>query len=182
MLLVSLGAAGGIADSPAAAIKTSKMQSTATTPEAYLAALPDDRKQVMHELRKVILEHLPQGFTEVMSCGMIGYVVPHSRYPNGYHCDPRQPLPFMSLASQKNYAALYHLGLYADQDLLSWFTQEYSRQSKARLDMGKSCIRFKKPDQIPFGLIGELVSRITPQEWIAAYETQLSKSRSMKAG
>lgn len=116
-----------------------------------------------------------------MSCGMIGYVVPHALYPNGYHCDPSQPLPFMCLASQKNYVALYHLGLYADLDLLSWFTGAYSRHSKARLAMGKSCIRFKKPDQIPFGLIGELASRITPPQWIAIYETQISKSRSMKA-
>jgi Domain of unknown function (DU1801) len=167
--------ATGTADMPAAVIKTNRMQSTASTPQQYLAELPDDRKQVINDLRNVILKNLPQGFTEVMNCGMIGYVVPHSLFPQGYHCDPKQPLPFMNLASQKNYVALYHLGLYADQDLLSWFTGEYSRHSKTKLDMGKSCIRFKKPDQVPLELIGQLASKITPQEWIAAYETQIRK-------
>lgn len=151
------------------------MQSTAKTPEAYLAELPDDRKQVMTELRNVILESLPPGFAEVMNCGMIGYVVPHALYPAGYHCDPSQPLPFLNLASQKNYVALYHLGLYADQDLLNWFTQAYGRHSKGRLDMGKSCIRFKKPDQIPLELIGQLVAKITPEEWITAYQSRVRK-------
>jgi hypothetical protein len=151
------------------------MQSTAITPEAYLVDLPEDRKKIIRELRKVITDNLPEGFSEVMSYGMIGYVVPHSLYPSGYHCDPKQALPFMSLASQKNFVAVYHMGLYANKDLLTWFTEAYSQQSKAKLDMGKSCIRFKKIDQIPFELIGELASKITPQEWIALYESQLKK-------
>lgn len=173
---VSLGPAPYRAQTAAAGSPNQiNMQSTANTPEAYLADLPEDRKPVITALRKVILANLPPGFAEVMHCGMIGYVVPHARYPAGYHCDPKQPLPFLNLASQKNYVVLYHLGLYADQDLLNWFTAEYSRQSKARLDMGKSCIRFKKPDQIPLELIGELASRITPEQWIAVYQSQLSK-------
>jgi hypothetical protein len=105
---------------------------------------------------------------------MIGYVVPHTLYPKGYHCSPEQPLPFINIASQKNFIALYHLGLYADQSLLEWFVQEYPKYSKAKLDMGKSCIRFKKVAQIPYNLIGELATKITPAEWINIYENKLS--------
>lgn len=151
------------------------MQSAATTPEEYIGALPEDRKQAMTQLRTSILEHLPGGFKEIISHGMVSYVVPHSLYPKGYHCNPAQPLPFLSIASQKNYVALYHMGLYADPDLLNWFTEAYAKQSKTKPDMGKSCIRFKKPEQIPFGLIGELVSKMTPQQWIETYESQLRK-------
>jgi len=151
------------------------MQSTTTSPQEYINTLPDDRKQVMTELRKAILKNLPKGFTEVISSGMLGYVVPHSLYPDGYHGDPDQPLPFMSIASQKNYVALYHMGIYGDEKLLNWFTQEYAKQSTAKLDMGKSCIRFKKLDQIPYQLIGELTSKITPEKWIAIYEKQIKK-------
>jgi hypothetical protein len=176
-----LDPAPGIPHNPAAALDTDKMKSTASTPEEYLAHLPEDRKQVITALRNVILENLPQGFTEVMNCGMIGYVVPHALYPGGYHCDPKQPLPFINLASQKNNVALYHLGLYGNPELLSWFTGEYSKHSKTKLDMGKSCIRFKKPGQIPLQLIGQLAARITPKQWIAVYESQISKSRPMKA-
>jgi uncharacterized protein YdhG (YjbR/CyaY superfamily) len=149
------------------------MQSKAATPEEYIDSLPTERKEAMQQLRKVIRKNLPKGFTEGMSYGMIGYVVPHTRYPAGYHCNPKQPLPFMNLASQKNYIALYHMGLYADKKLLKWFVDEYSKQNKAKLDMGKSCIRFKKPEQIPFKLIGELAAKITPQEWIAFYEKSI---------
>ena len=126
----------------------------------------------MIELRKVILKNLPKGFAEVMNYGMLGYVVPHALYPAGYHCDPKLPLPFMNIASQKNFIALYHMGIYADKKLLDWFTKEYPKHSKTKLDMGKSCIRFKKPDQIPFTLIGELASKLSPKEWIALYEEQ----------
>jgi hypothetical protein len=150
------------------------MRSEATTPEEYLEILPADRKQAIGELRKILLENLPDGFSEIMNYGMIGYVVPHTLYPKGYHCSPEQPLPFINIASQKNFIALYHLGLYADQSLLEWFVQEYPKYSKAKLDMGKSCIRFKKVAQIPFNLIGELAAKITPAEWINIYENKLS--------
>lgn len=146
------------------------MRSEATTPDKYFDTLPEDRKAAMNELRKVIKKNLPKGFSESMGYGMVGYGVPHSLYPAGYHCDPKQPLPFLGLASQKNFIAVYHMGIYADPKLLKWFTDEYPKHSKTKLDMGKSCIRFKKPDQIPFKLIGELASKMTPQDWIKLYE------------
>lgn len=151
------------------------MTSTATTPTAYVDSLPEDRKKVMHELRKVILKNLPKGFQEEMSYGMIGYVIPHTLYPAGYHCKPELPLPFMNISSQKNFIAVYHMGMYADKKLLDWFTAEFPKHSKAKLDMGKSCIRFKKPEQIPFELIGELASKMTIKEWIALYEKSYLK-------
>lgn len=147
------------------------MQSEAQTPAEYLQSLPGERKQAFTELRNVILYNLPAGFEETMSYGMLGYVVPHSLYAPGYPCDPRLPLPFINLASQKNFIALYHMGLYADSDLLSWFTASYSQHSKAKLDMGKSCIRF----QIPFVLIGELAGKMTAHDWIALYEDKLKR-------
>lgn len=151
------------------------MQSKASTPAKYIDSLPDDRKSAMTELRNVIRKNLPKGFSEVMSYGMLGYVVPHSKYPAGYHCDPKLPLPFLSIASQKNFVAVYHMGMYADKKLLDWFTAEYPKHSKTKLDMGKSCIRFKKPDQIPFKLIGELVSKMDADQWIEMYESNLKK-------
>ncbi len=126
-------------------------------------------------MRQTILKNLPKGFEEGMGYGMLGYVVPHSRYPAGYHCDPKQPLPFVSLASQKNFIALYHMGLYMMPSLLHWFQEEYSKHSKKKLDMGKSCIRFKKADDIPYDLIGELMKKVSPDEWIACYESKLKK-------
>jgi hypothetical protein len=146
------------------------MQSKAATPEEYLDSLPAERRLPMLELRKAILKNLPKGFAEEMSYGMIGYVVPHSLYPAGYHCDPKLPLPFLSIASQKNYVAVYHMGLYADKALLDWFTAEYPKQAKGKPDMGKSCIRFKKPEEIPLKLIGQLAGRMSPKQWIALYE------------
>ncbi|MBI5215411.1 MAG: DUF1801 domain-containing protein [Ignavibacteriae bacterium] len=151
------------------------MISKATTPKEYLDSLPEDRKKVMTELRKVILKNLPKGFSEKMSYGMLGYVVPHSLYPNGYHCNPKLPLPFLNIASQKNFVALYHMGIYADPKLLAWFQKEYPKHTKEIIDMGKSCLRFKKLDQIPYKFIGELVSKMTPQEWIAVYESRVKK-------
>ncbi|HYE53975.1 MAG TPA: DUF1801 domain-containing protein [Chitinophagaceae bacterium] len=151
------------------------MQSKATTPEEYIDTLPEDRKTAMQELRKVIKKNLPAGFKEVVSYGMLGYVVPHSKYPPGYHCDPKLPLPFLNIASQKNFVAVYHMGIYADPKLLNWFTTEFPKHSKKKLDMGKSCIRFKKPDDIPFKLIGELVSKMTPDDWISLYEKNLKR-------
>lgn len=151
------------------------MQSKAATPKEYLDSLPEDRKAAMTELRKVIVKNLPKGFTETMTYGMLGWVVPHSLYPAGYHCDPKLPLPFLSIASQKNFIAVYHMGVYADPKLLKWFTAEYAKQVAGKVDMGKSCLRFKKPEQIPYKLIGDLVSRITPKEWIALYEKALKR-------
>lgn len=151
------------------------MQIKADTPEQYLGQLPDDRKAVLEKLREAILVNLPDGFVEAMNYGMIGYVVPHSVYPNGYHCDPTQPLPFMSIASQKNFVALYHMGLYADRQLMEWFTAEYPKHCTTKLDMGKSCIRFKKINALPFELIGELVSRMSANEWVQLYEEQLRR-------
>lgn len=153
------------------------MQSKASTPEEYLQSLPEDRKNAMTELRKVILANLPKGFKEGMGYGMLGYVVPHSLYPDGYHCDPKLPLPFMSVASQKNFIAVYHMGVYADPALLKWFTEEYAKHCKTKLDMGKSCMRFKKLDQIPLKLIGELASKMTVQQWIDRYESAFKNKK-----
>ncbi|MEX1239200.1 MAG: DUF1801 domain-containing protein [Cyclobacteriaceae bacterium] len=151
------------------------MRSQASSVEDYLSTLPPEHREAISEMRKAILNNIPEGFAEVMGYGMIGYVVPHSIYPSGYHADPKQPLPFLNLGSQKNYIALYHMGLYSDPELLSWFTSEYSKRATQRLDMGKSCIRFKKPDQIPFDLIGVLASKITVKDWIARYESGMRK-------
>ncbi len=151
------------------------MQSNAKTPQEYIDSLPDERKAAMSKLRKVILENLPKGFSEEMSYGMIGYVVPHSVYPTGYHCDPKLPLPFLNIASQKNYIAVYHSGVYADKKINEWFTAEYPKHVNTKLDMGKSCIRFKNVDHIPYDLIGELVQKMTPQEWIELYEKNVKR-------
>ena len=151
------------------------MFSIAASVKAYIQELPDDRKPVINKLRSVILDNLPSGLEETMSYGMIGYVVPHSIYPDGYHTDPTLPLPFINLASQKNYIALYHMGIYADKELLEWFRSEYLNHSDTKLDMGKSCIRFKKPDTIPFELIGELVSKMSAEEWITLYEKSVQR-------
>jgi hypothetical protein len=146
------------------------MQSKATTPEQYLSQLPEDRKEAMLRLRNAIKQNLPQGFEEVLSYGMLGYVVPHSIYPSGYHCNPKLPLPFINLASQKNFIALYHMGIYANKNLESWFVSEYPKHVKSKLDMGKSCIRFKKMDDIPFDFIGELAAKLSVEDWISIYE------------
>lgn len=151
------------------------MQSTAATPSAYLESLPDDRKQAMEKLRDTIAKNLPEGFEEGMSYGMMGWAVPHSTYPQGYHCDPKLPLPFLSIASQKNFIAVYHMGVYADKELYDWFISEYPKHVKTKLDMGKSCIRFKKPETIPYELIGELASKMTVQQWIDLYESAFRK-------
>ncbi len=153
------------------------MQIKAETPEAYLDQIPKERKAVMNELRNAILKNLPKGFKECISYGMLGYVVPHELYPNGYHVNPKLPLPFINLASQKNFIAVYHSGLYADPELMEWFVKVYPKHCKTKLDMGKSCIRFKKIDQIPMVLIGELVSKMAPKDWIKRYEANLRESK-----
>lgn len=146
------------------------MASAATTPEEYINSLSKEQGQPIKKLRETILENLPKGFEEVMSYGMIGYVVPQSRYPQGYHSDPKTPLPFVCLAAQKNHITLYHMGVYAIPKVLSWFKSEYSKRSSTKLDMGKSCIRFKRPENIPYDLIGELMQKISVEEWIRIYE------------
>ena len=151
------------------------MISKAATPEQYLKDLPADRKVPVMRLRETVMKNLPKGFKEVMSYGMLGYVVPHELYPQGYHCDPKQPLPFANIASQKNFIAFYHMGLYMDPKLLKWFTEEYPKQSTAKLDMGKSCIRFKKAEHIPYKLIGDLIKKISVDDWIKIYESVLKR-------
>jgi len=149
------------------------MQSQPKTVDAYIKEMPEDRQGAITELRKEISKNLPKGFKEEMGYGMAGYVVPHSLYPPGYHCTPELPLPFFGFASQKNFIAVYHMGIYANPELLEWFTTEYPKHTTAKLDMGKSCIRFKNPEKIPFKLFGELASKITVQQWIEMYETNI---------
>jgi hypothetical protein len=151
------------------------MTSKATTPGQYLKELPADRQEAVTKLRDTIAKNIPKGFQEAMGYGMPGWDVPHSIYPNGYHCNPKMPLPFVGYASQKNFIAFYHMGLYSMPDLLKWFVKEYPKHSTAKLDMGKSCVRFKKPEQIPYKLIGELMKKVSVKEWISVYEANLKR-------
>jgi uncharacterized protein YdhG (YjbR/CyaY superfamily) len=143
----------------------------------YLDKVPEERKEAFNKLRDAILKNLPEGFSEVLSYGMIGYVVPLSTYPDGYHCDPKLPLPFLNIANQKNFLALYHMGIYADKELYDWFVGEYPKYVKTKLDMGKSCIRFKKMETIPFKLIGELISKMSMEKWVTIYEQNLRQGK-----
>ncbi|WP_456867866.1 DUF1801 domain-containing protein [Galbibacter sp. BG1] len=145
------------------------------TVQEYLKAVPADRKEAFEKLRNVILKNLPKGLEETMSYGMIGYVVPHAIYPSGYHCNPNLPLPFINIASQKNHIALYHSGIYADKNIYNWFVKEYPKHTNIKLDMGKSCVRFKKFEQIPFELISELMKKMNVEEWISLYEKNFKK-------
>jgi len=147
------------------------------TVEEYINRLPEDRKEAVSRIREEILENIPAGFEEVINYNMIGYVVPHSLYPAGYHASPELPLPFIHLASLKSHVALYHSGLYVDDNLMQWFLTEYKKSNLNKPDMGKSCLRFKKVTNIPYQLIGRLCSRITPEKWIQLYETQLMNKR-----
>ena len=151
------------------------MTSTAATVQDYMNELPEDKKEGIEKLRSLILENLPKGFEEGMSYGMIGYYVPHSIYPSGYHCSPQLPLPFMSVAGQKNSINFYHMGIYANPELYNWFVAEFPKHSSKKLDMGKSCIRFKKATDIPFELLGELVRKVSVSDWIATYESVFKK-------
>jgi hypothetical protein len=151
------------------------MKTTAKSPKEYLESLPEERRKVIAKLRNVIRKNLPKGFKEVMNCGMIGYVIPHSLYPPGYHCDPEQPLPFMNISSQKNHVAVYNMAIYADKNLLAWFTKEYQKQTNEKLSAGKSCLRFTNLDQIPYELIAQLAAKVTPQEWIKIYEKAIKR-------
>lgn len=153
------------------------MQIFVNTPDEYLKAIPTERFKAVSTLRNTLLGNLPKGFEETINYGMLAYVVPHRLYPAGYHCTPALPLPFISIASQKNYIALYHMGIYAYPDLLNWFKEAYPKHANHKLDMGKGCIRFKKMDDIPYGLIAELAQKITPEEWINIYETTLKPNK-----
>ena len=144
------------------------MQSKAKTVVEYINSLPAERKKIIVEIRNVILKNLPKGFQEEMNYGMIGYVVPHKLYPHGYHTNPSMPLPFLNVASQKNYIAVYHLALTGK--LLEWFQDEWKVYSSRKPDMGKACIRFRKPEDVPVDLIGKLASKMTPLQWIEMYE------------
>ncbi|MBX2818566.1 MAG: DUF1801 domain-containing protein [Rhodothermaceae bacterium] len=141
----------------------------------YIENVPEDRKEPMMKLRAAILDNLPEGFQETMGYGMPAYAVPHSIYPDGYHCKPEEPVPFINIASQKNFIAFYHMGVYAMPALLEWFQAEYPKHMKTKLDMGKSCIRFKNVNKIPYELLGELVAKVSVDEWIEVYESSIKK-------
>lgn len=151
------------------------MTYSVSTPAEYIEAIPEERRAPIEKLRETIAENLPDGFQETVGYGMIGYCVPHRLYPAGYHCDPKQPLPFAGIASQKHFIALYHMGLYANEELLEWFVSEFPKHSKKKLDMGKSCIRFKKPEDIPFDLIGQLMQKMSVEDWVTLYESVLKR-------
>jgi hypothetical protein len=151
------------------------MQTPALSIDDYIEKVSDVYQPAIKKLRDLLVENMPDGFSETMNYGMPSVVIPHSNYPSGYHCDPKLPLPFVSIAAQKNFIAFYHMGIYANPQLLDWFVSQYPKYSKAKLDMGKSCIRFKKPEQIPFELLAELMRKMTAKEWIQLYEQNLKK-------
>ena len=156
------------------------MQFKSKTILEYISQLTEDRKKPISKLRNIINQNIDRGFSEEINYGMIGWVVPHSLYPEGYHCDPKLPLPFMSIASQKHFIAVYHMGVYASSKLLEWFISEYPKHCSTKLDMGKSCIRFKKIENIPYNLIGELVTKISANDWIMLYESNVKDARKRK--
>ena len=151
------------------------MQYKADSPEDYISQLPEDRKTPMTKLHNLIKDNMPKGLKSGMGYGMPAYFVPKSVYPPGYHCKPFPPLPFINIASQKNFIAFYHMGLYAKKELYEWFVAEYPKHAKYKLDMGKSCVRFKKVDDIPYNLIKELLGKMTVEEWIDIYESAIKK-------
>ncbi len=151
------------------------MKAIGNTVDEILSNVPEDRLEAFNKLHNIILKNLPQGFEAAISYGGLGYVVPHSIYPAGYHCKPTEPLPFAAIASQKNSINFYHMGIYSDPKLLDWFVAEYPKHSKQKLDMGKSCIRFKKVEEIPFELIGELMKKMSVKQWVEIYESNLKK-------
>jgi len=153
------------------------MQILADSVTDYISKIPEERQEVFKKIFDTVNENLPQGFKENVSYGMVGWAVPLETYPAGYHCAPGSPLPFIGLASQKNFIAFYHMGMYADPELLNWFVAEYPKYSKRKLDMGKSCVRFKKMDDIPFELIAEVSKKMTVEDWINIYEAQFKKKK-----
>jgi Domain of unknown function (DU1801) len=155
------------------------MKIEANSVKEYLYAVPEHQKSGVLKLAETIRKNLPAGFEECMNYGMVGYVVPHSLYPSGYHCDPKLPLPFMGLAAQKNFIAFYHMGIYAKPELMDWFLNSYNTLSLKKLDAGKSCLRFKKEEDIPYDLLGELVTKMSTTAWIQTYE-ELYKPKKSK--
>ena len=153
------------------------MQIPADSIEDYLSKVPEERNEAFTKLFETISKNLPKGFQTNLSYGMIGWSVPLETFPAGYHCSPGTPLPFINLASQKNFIALYHMGIYANPELYDWFVAEYPKHSKRKLDMGKSCIRFKKPDEIPLELIAELAKKMSPENWVSMYKKMLNKEK-----
>jgi len=151
------------------------MKIIANTVQEYLENIQDERKPIINQIRDVVNEHIPKGFKECINYGMLGWVIPHEVYTNGYHCNPKLPLPFINLASQKNHIGFYHMGIYASPDLMNWFTTEFPKHSDRKLDMGKSCLRFKKPEHVPLNLLGELVSKMSTADWISLYEKNTKK-------
>lgn len=151
------------------------MKIEANTIDEYFENIPEKRKISMNKLRDIINSNLPNEFEECLAYGMPSWVVPHSIYTSGYHVNPNLPLPFMSIASQKNFIGLYHMGIYADIKLLNWWTKEYAKKCSKKLDMGKSCVRLKNLDDIPFELIAELCTKMTAKKWISIYEKSLKK-------
>lgn len=145
--------------------------------DEYVANVSENYHDAIQKLREVVKMNIPKGFVEMLNYGMIGFVVPHELYPNGYHCDPKLPLPFVNIAAQKNFISFYHMGIYAKPSLLEWFVEQYAKTSTKKLDMGKSCIRFKKADHIPYDLIGELIKKMTVENWIEVYETAFVSSK-----
>ena len=156
------------------------MQNKTKTMDEYISQLPEDRKEPISKIRNIINQNIDKGFEEVISYNMPSWVVPHSLYPDGYHCDPKLPLPFLSIDSQKHFVAIYHMGVYANPELMNWLVNEYSKYCPTILDMGKSCIRFKKIENIPYELIEELVSKMSVNDWIQLYEFNVKKSRKQK--
>lgn len=151
------------------------MKANGTTVEEILANVPEERKEAFNKLHQVIVANLPEGFAPGVSYGGLGYVVPHTVYPSGYHCKPIEPLPFAGIASQKNSINFYHMGMYAQPELYDWFVNEFPKYSSRKLDIGKSCVRFKKVDDIPFELIGALMQKMSLTDWITLYESNLKK-------
>lgn len=151
------------------------MKANGTTVEEILANVPEERKDAFNKLHQVIVANLPEGFAPGISYGGLGYVVPHTVYPSGYHCKPIEPLPFAGIASQKNSINFYHMGMYAQPELYDWFVNEFPKYSSRKLDIGKSCVRFKKVDDIPFELIGALMQKMSLTDWITLYESNLKK-------
>ena len=151
------------------------MSTSISTVSEYISQLEESRKEIIENLRKAMKSNLPAGFNEEINYGMIGYVVPHSIYPSGYHCNTKLTLPFMNLASQKNHIGVYHMGIYSDPDLLKWFEEEWSKLEIGKLNMGKSCIRLNPKKQIPYDLIGRLSAKISVDQWIETYEKAVKK-------
>jgi hypothetical protein len=154
-------------------IHSRRMQSKAATVEEYLASLPPDRREALSAIRKVILANLGEGYEEGMGYGMMGYYVPHSVYPPGYHCDPSKPLPFAGMASQKQYISVYLMSVYGDgTPEEKWFRQAWAKTGK-KLNMGKCCVRFKRLEDAALEVIGEAIRRVPVKDFIKHYETTL---------